>query len=259
MLSILRRHRCVPYQFPLLLTQWNSTYYIHAQIRLTVGNYVHSVCLEEILPGTNSVRTGALPFEDRCPFGPSWIHLLHTYTKCSSQSQWGFQAGRPHTSKIDIFFDAFARLDNDIMRLYCQSMPIETWFQDWHGVSLYYSPRPTRQSQIMKTYSWEVHVFNGQYQCPYLYRNRSEICTIYFYVGYEECEVQKEKTDKILWCVLGLVLLWFGTSRVYPDISWWPSTSNISHTLVGNTLVDHSDVVGASPVGAAPTTSSFST
>ena len=35
--------------------------------------------------------------------------------------------------------------------------------------------------------------------------------------------------------------------------------SNISHTLVGNKIVDHSDVVGASPVGAAPTTSSFST
>ena len=35
--------------------------------------------------------------------------------------------------------------------------------------------------------------------------------------------------------------------------------SNISHTLVGNKLVDHSDVVGASPVGAAPPTSSFST
>ena len=34
-------------------------------------------------------------------------------------------------------------------------------------------------------------------------------------------------------------------------------TSNISRTLVGNTIVDHSDVVGASPVGAAPTTSSF--
>ena len=33
----------------------------------------------------------------------------------------------------------------------------------------------------------------------------------------------------------------------------------ISHTLVGNKTVDHSDVVGASPVGAAPTTSSFST
>ena len=36
-------------------------------------------------------------------------------------------------------------------------------------------------------------------------------------------------------------------------------TSNISHTFVGNKIVDNSDVVGASPAGAAPTTSSFST
>ena len=43
------------------------------------------------------------------------------------------------------------------------------------------------------------------------------------------------------------------TPRVYRK------TSNISRTLVGNEIVDHSDVVGASPVGAAPTTSSFST
>ena len=35
--------------------------------------------------------------------------------------------------------------------------------------------------------------------------------------------------------------------------------SNIIRTLVGNTIVDHLDVVGASPVGAAPTASSFST
>ena len=35
--------------------------------------------------------------------------------------------------------------------------------------------------------------------------------------------------------------------------------SNIRLTLVGNKIVDHSDVVGASPVGAAPTTSSLST
>ena len=34
-------------------------------------------------------------------------------------------------------------------------------------------------------------------------------------------------------------------------------TSNISNSLVGNKLADHSDVVEASPVGAAPTTSSF--
>ena len=36
-------------------------------------------------------------------------------------------------------------------------------------------------------------------------------------------------------------------------------TSDIRRTLVGNKIVDHSDVVRASPVGAAPTTSSFST
>ena len=35
-------------------------------------------------------------------------------------------------------------------------------------------------------------------------------------------------------------------------------TSKISFTLVGNKIVDHSDVVGASPVSTAPTTSSFS-
>ena len=35
-------------------------------------------------------------------------------------------------------------------------------------------------------------------------------------------------------------------------------TSNISRTLVGNKIVENSDVDGASPVGAAPTTSEFS-
>ena len=34
---------------------------------------------------------------------------------------------------------------------------------------------------------------------------------------------------------------------------------NIRRTLVGNVIVDHSDVVGASPVGAAPITSSLLT
>ena len=33
--------------------------------------------------------------------------------------------------------------------------------------------------------------------------------------------------------------------------------SNIRRALTGTIIVDHSDVVGASPVGAAPTTSSF--
>ena len=44
---------------------------------------------------------------------------------------------------------------------------------------------------------------------------------------------------------------------------WWLQSyrqvSNISPTLAGYKIVNHSNVVGASPVGAAPTTSSFST
>ena len=42
-------------------------------------------------------------------------------------------------------------------------------------------------------------------------------------------------------------------------LNQYRKTSDIRRTLVGNKIVDHSDVVGASPVGAAPTTSSFST
>ena len=51
---------------------------------------------------------------------------------------------------------------------------------------------------------------------------------------------------------------WF-RGREWMHIEIYRKTSNIRRTLVGNKIVDHSDVVGASPVGAAPTTSSFST
>ena len=44
-----------------------------------------------------------------------------------------------------------------------------------------------------------------------------------------------------------------------PMCPYYRKTSNIRRTLIGNKIVDHSDVVGASPVGAAPPTSSFST
>ena len=43
------------------------------------------------------------------------------------------------------------------------------------------------------------------------------------------------------------------------DIFMYRQTSNIRRARVGYEIVDHSDVVGASPVGAAPTTSSLST
>ena len=43
------------------------------------------------------------------------------------------------------------------------------------------------------------------------------------------------------------------------EVVTYRKISHISRTLVGNKIVDNSDVVGASPVGAAPTTSSLST
>ena len=49
------------------------------------------------------------------------------------------------------------------------------------------------------------------------------------------------------------------TENHYNKKLTYRKVSNIRRTFVGNTIVDHSDVVGASPVGAAPTTSSFST
>ena len=82
--------------------------------------------------------------------------------------------------------------------------------------------------------------------------------------------VSKE-LDKGLWsfcCQLpdtfcyGSVQDWFISIANIQEIMQfctYRKVSNIGRILVGNKIVDHSDVVGASPVGAAPTTSSFST
>ena len=47
--------------------------------------------------------------------------------------------------------------------------------------------------------------------------------------------------------------------EIYKSIKKYHQVSNIRGTLVGNKIVDHSDVLGAAPTGDAPTTSSFST
>ena len=41
-------------------------------------------------------------------------------------------------------------------------------------------------------------------------------------------------------------------SQITRSYSYYRQTSNIESTIAGNKIVDHSDVVGASPVGAAP-------
>ena len=43
------------------------------------------------------------------------------------------------------------------------------------------------------------------------------------------------------------------------QVNHYRKVSNMRHTLVGNKIVDHWDVLGAAPIGAARTTSSFST
>ena len=72
---------------------------------------------------------------------------------------------------------------------------------------------------------------------------------------------------KILWsCTVVFLLMsvYFTMYLVRDDLinRWnqiYRQVSDIRRSLEGNKIVDHSDVVGASPVGAAPTTSSFST
>ena len=48
-------------------------------------------------------------------------------------------------------------------------------------------------------------------------------------------------------------------TNIFVQRNAYRKISNIRRTLVGNKIMDYSDVVGASPIGAAPTTSSFST
>ena len=67
----------------------------------------------------------------------------------------------------------------------------------------------------------------------------------------------KEKYYGNLWW--NLMHNWVHLKVTLASPTTYRKNSNIRHTLVGNKIVDHSDVIGASPVGAAPTTSSFST
>ena len=55
------------------------------------------------------------------------------------------------------------------------------------------------------------------------------------------------------------ILFEFCFIQCYFNDVYYRQVSNMRRTLEDNKIVNHSDVVGASPVGAAPTTSSFST
>ena len=80
----------------------------------------------------------------------------------------------------------------------------------------------------------------------------------YLYLKFTPVAYMDQSVDQI--CE---VYLLYGHVKPDPrgDLHWlnYGQTYNVRRTLVGNKIVDHSDVVGASPVGAVPTTSSFST
>ena len=90
--------------------------------------------------------------------------------------------------------------------------------------------------------------------------NNHLYCRIYMYVWphmilvtYIDWRNYSFGTILSAWILKVLILYEGGAIWIYRQVS------NIRRTLVGNKIVDHSDVVGASPAGAAPTTSSFST
>ena len=62
--------------------------------------------------------------------------------------------------------------------------------------------------------------------------------------------------DEIYWCP---ILTYWPPGDMGVILDMYRQTSNTSRTLIGNKLVDHSDVDETSPVGAGPTISSFST
>ena len=56
-----------------------------------------------------------------------------------------------------------------------------------------------------------------------------------------------------------LIILIYHIVKAFVVVMIYRQVSNIRRTSIGNEIVDHSDVVGATPVGGAPTTSSWST
>ena len=89
--------------------------------------------------------------------------------------------------------------------------------------------------------------------------NFSEILIEILTFSFEKMRLKMSSAKWRPFC-LGLNVLKLVVGRVWQQQGDdYRKTSNIRRTLVGNKIVDHSDVVGASPVGAAPTTSSFST
>ena len=118
----------------------------------------------------------------------------------------------------------------------------------------YWSLQYTHEKEIINIQSLETYIRNGNVKTDWRFGSFKYMFPT-FPGGFTCSDTyhykvhQGEKTICIMNAMLINCLLWCWYYR---------KTSNISPTLVGNNIVDNSDVVGASPFGAAPTTSSFS-
>ena len=92
---------------------------------------------------------------------------------------------------------------------------------------------------ILQAIQVSVSLFSFQFQVSASCSCRSSEYEIKFYKNFKY-HLHNKSNKVTLYCV-------------------YRQVSNISRTLVGNRIVDNSDVVAASPVGAAPITSSLST
>ena len=73
-----------------------------------------------------------------------------------------------------------------------------------------------------------------------------------------KCASRKYLRDTTIMCCIGSCLDKRPAALSCLQTYNYRKTSNISGTLLSNEIVDHSDVIGASPAGAAPTESLFS-
>ena len=74
------------------------------------------------------------------------------------------------------------------------------------------------------------------------------------YCNYLSTSTSPWKGPQIIWKFINFI-----SGENHTQLKSYHQTSNISHTLVAKKIVDHTDIVGASPVGFAPSPSSFST
>ena len=133
----------------------------------------------------------------------------------------------------------------------------------WYNISFNISHPPVHRCFIFSHRQfYEMHTIFYQRNCYILNLQDYFSVKMSFCTGLKILFAHPEQTFSGWHCValveqiflLKVQVFYFQTESVTEYITY-RQVSNISCTLIGNQIVDHSDVVEASPVSAAPTTS----